>query len=321
MGSIESPPSTVLDVVIVGAGPVGLALALDLGKRGIHTTVFERKPATSSQIEAKASVINERTMEYLRRLGCAHEVADSGYPHDLPGDTVFCTALHDKYIGRLEMASANERELPEQSTEMLQRCPQCWFDPILARAVVRQKMTDMRYGMEAFGCTQDEEVVTLTVKNVGTGATEEVKTKYLVACDGPGSTIRKSLNITFQGKDLGLMLSSIIEIDINSNPPFGRAAERYMFVGPEGTWSNFTTIDGDRLWRFAVAGVKERIDPTTFDIKPYVKKALGRDDVEFEVKHVLQWRRSQFLADRYNSGRIFLAGDSAHTMSPTGGHG
>ena len=228
MGSIEASSSALLDIAIVGAGPVGLALALDLGKRGIRTTILERKPGTSSEIEAKASVINERTMEYLRRLGCAEEVANSGYPHDLPGDTVFCTALHDKYVGRLEMASANERELPEQSTEMLQRCPQCWFDPILARAVLRQNMTDIRYGVEVSGCAQDKDSVTLSIKSVETGLLDEVHAKYVVACDGPGSAVRKSLGILFQGKDLGLMLSSIIEIDINSSPPFGAAAERYM---------------------------------------------------------------------------------------------
>ncbi|CAK1367937.1 putative polyketide hydroxylase [Cercospora beticola] len=321
MGSIEAPPNSILDVAIVGAGPVGLALALDLGKRGIHTTVFERKPRTSSQIEAKASVINERTMEYLRRLGCAREVANSGYPKDLPGDTVFCTALHDKYIGRLEMDSAEKRELPEQSSEMLQRCPQCWFDPILARAVVKQKMTEMRYGFEVSGCEQDANGVTLLIKNAETGLLDSVRARYVVACDGPGSAIRKSLGIDFQGKDLGLMLSSIVEADINGKPPFGAAAERYMCIGTEGTWGNFTTIDGRNLWRFAVAGIKERIDPNTYDIKPLVKKALGRDDIDFDVKRVLQWRRSQFTADRYNSGRVFLAGDSAHTMSPTGGHG
>ena len=127
MGATKTT-NPVHDVLIVGAGPVGLALALDLGQRGVRALVVERKPGTGTQIEAKASVLNERTMEYCRRLGVRDDVANAGYPQDLPGDTVYCTALHDRFIGRLEMPSYVERDLPPESSEMLQRCPQWLLD-------------------------------------------------------------------------------------------------------------------------------------------------------------------------------------------------
>ncbi len=175
--------SNSLEVLIVGAGPVGLTLALDLGRRGVRSTIVERGPGAGMELQAKASVINERTMEFCRLLGIRDQIANSGFPHDLPGDTVFCTALNGKLIGRLEMPSARDRELPEQACEMLQRCPQFLFDPVIARAVVQQGMTSIRYGVEFVGCEQDEAGVTCYVRHVKDGSTEEIRTRYLVGCD------------------------------------------------------------------------------------------------------------------------------------------
>lgn len=311
-----------LNILIVGAGPVGLALALDLGRRGIRSTVIERAPGTGTELLAKASVLNERTMEFCRLLGIRDEVAHAGFPDDLSGDTVFCTGLSGKYIGRLEMPSTLDREVPEQCCEVLRRCPQFLFDPLLARAVVRQGMADIRYGVEFVGCEQDDAGVTCSLKHVEDGETEQVRASYVVGCDGPSSAVRKALDIPFEGKNLGYALSVIVNVeDFARYHDFGRMAERYLFIGPEGTWANFTTLDGRSLWRFSVVGGEDKVDPAEIDMHGLLRKAFGRDDVEYELMRVLQWRRSQFTADRLCKGRVFLAGDSAHTMSPTGGHG
>ncbi|KAJ5177736.1 Monooxygenase FAD-binding [Penicillium coprophilum] len=315
MGSLE--PSNIL---IVGAGPVGLALALDLGRRGIRSTIVERNPSAEETLQAKASVIDERTMEFCRLLGVRDDVANAGYPGDLPGDTVFCTAMNGHYIGRLEMPSAETREVPEQSAEMLRRCPQIWFDPVFARAVHRQGMTDIRYGTELVGCDQNDNYVVGHLKHVADGTLEEVRAQYVVACDGAGSTVRKQLGIPFDGKSLGYAISSIVRVDLSKYHSW-TAVERFMFIGPDGTWGNFTTIDGRSLWRFSIVGGKEKVDLSTIDMDALLRKALGGDAPEYEIIKTVQWRRSQYTADTYNKGRIFLAGDAAHTMSPTGGHG
>ncbi|KAA8644082.1 hypothetical protein EYZ11_005463 [Aspergillus tanneri] len=315
MGSVE-----VLDVLIVGGGPVGLALALDLGRRGMRSTIVERNSGTGTDLQAKASVIDERTMEFCRLLGVRDDVANAGYPEDLPGDTVFCTRLNGHFIGRLVMSSAQDRELPPQSAEMLRRCPQMWFDPILARAVVRQGKADIRYGVELVGFDQDDNGVTCRLKHVNSGTAEEVRARYMVACDGAGSIVRKELGISFDGKNLGYAISAIVRVDLSRYHSFG-AAERYMFISPDGTWGNFTTIDGRSLWRFSVVGGSEKIDLANFDMHAVLRKAFGHDDIEYELIKVVQWRRSQFTAEKYHQGRVFLAGDAAHTMSPTGGHG
>lgn len=309
-----------LDVLIVGAGPVGLALALDLGRRGVHSTIIERSLSDDTEIQAKASVLDERTMEYCRFLGIVNDVANSGYPADLPGDTVFCTSFNGKFIGRLEMPAAKDRKCPPESSEMMRRCPQFLFDPLLARAVVAQKMTDIRHGIEYIGHKQDDEGITVSVNDVKNDKYEEVRAQYVVGCDGPSSPVRKALNISFDGQNLGYSTSAIVRVNLGRYDNFG-AAERYVFISPQGVWSNFTTIDGQNLWRFTVMGVTEKMDLDTLDIHGLLGKALGRDDAEYEVITKTQWRRSQFVAAKYSEGRVFLAGDAAHVMSPTGGHG
>ncbi|RMZ77797.1 hypothetical protein DV737_g4193, partial [Chaetothyriales sp. CBS 132003] len=315
MGSVET-----LDILIVGAGPVGLALALDLGRRGIRSTVVECSSGAESELQAKASVIDERTMEFCRLLGIRDDVANAGYPDDLPSDTIFCTAMNGHYIGRLAMPSAEMREVPEQSAEMLRRCPQIWFDPICARAVHRQGMTDVRYSTKFLRCDQDDSGVVCHLEHVNTGAVHQVRARYVVACDGAGSVLRKTLGIPFDGKDLGYAISSIVKVDLQKHHTW-IPAERFMFIGPDGTWGNFTTIDGRSLWRFSVVGGKKKTNLSTFDMDKLLDKAFGRDDIEYEIIKTVQWRRSQYTAERYHKGRVFLAGDAAHTMSPTGGHG
>ncbi|KAL3417760.1 FAD binding domain-containing protein [Phlyctema vagabunda] len=316
MGSVAP-----IDVLIVGAGPVGLALALDLGRRGVRSTIIEQHAETSGTIKAKASVLDERTMEYCRELGIVDEVANSGYPDNLSGDTVFCTGLGDKYIGRLEMPSAKDRPVPPESSEMMRRCPQMLFDPLLARAVVAQKMAEIRYGVECVGCQQDSEGV-IVQNAVRDQQKEQIRAKYVVACDGPASVLRKTLGIAFEGQLLGYSTSAIVKVDLERYTTFGgRKAERYGFIAPEGIWGNFTTIDGKDLWRFTLVGVVEKVDLDALDIHTPLRKSLGREDAEYEILGVSQWRRSQFVAEKYTEGRVFLAGDSAHVMSPTGGHG
>ncbi|KAI8952141.1 FAD binding domain-containing protein [Xylaria longipes] len=313
-------PVAALDVLIVGAGPVGMALALDLGRRGIRSTILEQRSGADTKIQAKASVLDERTMEYCRYLGILDEVANCGYPEDLPGDTVFSTSLNGKYIGRLKMPSAKDREVPPESSEMMRRCPQFLFDALLCRAVVTQQMANIRYSVECLGCDQDDDGVTIFAKDLKGDRLEEIRARYVVGCDGPASILRKAVGISFEGHDLGYSTSAIVYVDLARYNNFG-PAERYVFIAPQGAWGNFTTIDGKNLWRFTVVGVTEKIDLSTLDIHHWLKRALGSEDAEYSVMGMTQWRRSQFVAEKYVEGRVFLAGDAAHVMSPTGGHG
>jgi 2-polyprenyl-6-methoxyphenol hydroxylase-like FAD-dependent oxidoreductase len=308
-------------VLIAGGGPVGLALALDLGRRGVPSLIVEREPSLDREILAKADLLNERSMEFCRLLGIADEVANVGFPDDVSRDTVFCTGLNGYFIGRYEMPSTRDRPLPAQSPEMHRRCPQFWFDPLLARAVLGQGIAQLRYGTSLDGFTQDDEGVTCRLRNMADGSIEEIRAAYLVGCDGLTSSVRTALDIPFEGDQLDYSVSVVVRVDqLERFHPLG-AGERYLFIGPEGTWANLTSIDGRSLFRFTVLGSEERLRPDQLDMDALLRRAFGRDDIPYELLRALPWRRTHFTAQRFCRGRVFLAGDAAHTMSPTGGHG
>lgn len=315
MTAVDTP------VVIVGGGPVGFVLALDLARRGTRSTLVEREAGTALEILAKAGTLNERTMEYARWLGIRDAIVNVGFPEDHPRDTVYCTSLNGFEIGRDPMPSTQEREAPEQAVEMLRKCPQHLFDPLVADAVLQAGCTEVAYSTEFVAYEEDDDAVTVTLLDVKSGAQRTVRAKYLVGCDGAASAVRRAAGIDFEGKQLDYSVSAMLRIpNLADLHPLGRA-ERFLFLGTEGTWANLTAVDGRELYRLTMVGSEERLAPDQLDVPALVRRALGRDDVAYQVVRVLPWRRSQYAAQTFRCGRVLLAGDAAHTTSPTGGHG
>ncbi len=309
-------------VLIVGGGPVGFSLALDLAQRGTSSTLVERDAGTALHLLAKAGTLYERSMEYCRWLGIAEKVAAVGFPDDYPRDTVYCTALHGFPIGRDPLPSTADRPLAPETPEMLRRCPQYVFDPLLADAVLERGLTDVRYNHRLSGLTERDDGVTATLVT-GDGDELTVHADYLVGCDGASSTVRQALGIPFDGQQLDYSVSLMIYCaDFERYQPYGRC-ERWMFLAPDGTWGNITTVDGRGLYRFTIIGSPERIAPDKLDVGALLRRAIGDDtiDVPWQVVNVMPWRRSQCAASEFHSKRVVLAGDAAHTTSPTGGHG
>lgn len=312
------PPET--PVLIVGGGPVGLALALDLNHMGVSCTVIEQDEGTGIELLAKAGTLNERTMEFCRRWGLVNAVAGC-FPDDHPRDNVFCTTLDGELIGRTPVPSTLERGVPDGGPEMLRKCAQYLFDPILARAVQDAPLATLHYGQRFEGLIQDGEGVDCSVRDLASGALITVRARYVVACDGTGSAVRKSVGMRFEGLHLDYSLSAMVRIPgLERHHRFGKV-ERFMFMGAGGTWANMTTVDGESLWRFTVVGSEEALNPERYNMDATLRRAFGHLDVPFEILRVVPWRRSQFLVDTYRVGRVLLAGDAAHTTSPTGGHG
>ncbi len=309
-------------VLIVGGGPVGFSLALDLAQRGTSSTLVERDAGTALHLLAKAGTLYERSMEYCRWLGISERVAAVGFPEDYPRDTVYCTALHGFPIGRDPLPSTADRPLAPETPEMLRRCPQYVFDPLLADAVLERGLTDVRYNHRLSGLTESDDGVTATLVT-GDGDELTVHADYLVGCDGASSTVRQALGIPFDGQQLDYSVSLMIYCaDFERYQPYGRC-ERWMFLAPDGTWGNITTVDGRGLYRFTIIGSPERIAPDKLDVGALLRRAIGDDtvDIPWHVVNVMPWRRSQCAASEFHSKRVVLAGDAAHTTSPTGGHG
>ncbi|MDO8389501.1 MAG: FAD-dependent monooxygenase [Actinomycetota bacterium] len=308
-------------VLIAGGGPVGMSLALDLNHMGTTCLVAEQDPGTAVVLLAKAGTVNERTMEYCRRWGLVDEIA-SVFPPDLARDTVYCTALDGHVLGRSVIPSADQRGTPMVGPEMLRRCGQHLFDPILANAAIASEHATVRYNLRFESFTQDADGVTSLLTDVTTGEQVTVRSQYLVGCDGAGSTVRKTLGVEFELiAQMDFSLSAMIKFDDAELYKYIPECERMMFIGSEGTWANMTAIDGHGLWRFTVVGNEEALDPATFDINPIVRRALGNTGIQYEVLRLVPWRRAQMLATSYAQGRVLLAGDTVHTTSPTGGHG
>ncbi len=309
----QGPP---IPVLIVGGGPIGLALAAELGRRGVAARLVERR--TDGVGTAKMIVVSVRTMELCRQLGVAGDVRDWGFPLDQPLDSVFCTALDGHEIGRVRAPPLSVQADTPFSPERERPCPQTWFDPILQRHARRFPHVTLSYETALTGFAQDAEGVTAELDD-GAGGRETVRADYLVGCDGFGSTVRERLGIALRGNPC---LDRSMSIYVRSAALRGwhglGDAYRYVCVDERGPWAVLTTMDGRDLWRVQLIGREVEVPSPEF--AALFRRMVGRD-VPYEVENVSTWVRKMTVADRFADGRVFLAGDAAHAHPPNGGLG
>lgn len=302
-------------VLIAGGGPIGLALAADLGRRGIATLLVEERD--DKLAPPKMLEVSVRTMEFCRQLGIADKVRHWGFPPDLPLDSVFVTDLQGYELGRVRTPALGTRDDSEFSPERGRPCPQTWFDPILQQHARSFPQVMLRYNVRLETFTQDTEGVTATLRDRD-GRAETVRARYLVGCDGFDSTVRNLLGIAIRGEP-HIDWSMTIYLRIPELPSRHGLNYRYVFVGPEGTWSFLTLVNGKDLWRLQIVDIDEaRLQ--SVDIPTLVRRCMGRD-ARYAVEHKDLWVRKRTVADRFSDGRVLLAGDAAHAHPPNGGLG
>jgi 2-polyprenyl-6-methoxyphenol hydroxylase-like FAD-dependent oxidoreductase len=306
-------------VLIVGAGPVGLGMAIELGSRNIQTLLVDEGDGRIAH--PRTGLIIVRTMELARKWGIADRIRNAGFPPDYELSMVFCTSLNGHLIAKEPYPSMRESPTPPETPEKKQRCPQSWMQPILADAARGYSSNDIRYGHRFNRFVQRENSVVGYVTDLATGAELEVHADYLLACDGAGSGIRAALGIEMQGRLLSYSINILITAPGLAKKHKMGEAERYIFTDAEGTWGNMTVVDGDAVWRITVLGSQEKMDLETFDADYWVRRAFGASDIPYRVDSIIPWRRSELLAERYLDRRVILVGDAAHTTSPTGGMG
>ena len=300
--------------MIIGAGPVGLVLAIELGRRGVRCMLVERKSAP--QFLPKMERCNARTMEIFRRMGLAAKVRAAGLPAHVPMDVYIVRALdqppllHSPYPSveeaRRAINACNDGSLPLEPYQLIS---QYTLEPLLKS--VAEKGCLVRYGCAFESFEQDAAGVT-TQTSAG-----PIRSKYLVGCDGGASAVRHQLGIALGGEaDILRLRQALYRCDelfdrlpINGGPGKGRhyhvADERSTFLIMQ---------DSTRHWTLHAVVGEDREMAAQFE------KTVGVP-VKYEMLYVGEWKQNLLLAERYGRGRVFLAGDAVHLMIPTGGLG
>jgi len=304
-------------VLIVGAGPVGLTLALDLGQRGVRCVLIERNE-TSIQLP-KMERCNARTMEIYRRLGIAEKVRDAGLPRHAPMDVFLATSMAEPPLARLACPSVadGKAEIAAHNDgrplEPYQLISQYTLEPLLRSLVETLPNVTVHFGCELTSFTQDGDSVKAHVRT-SNGPDETIRTAYLVGCDGGSSTVRKQLGIQLQGEgDIRKLRQALFHCpELYERIPMGKG--RHYHIAEEPIFPFIILQDSTRHWTLHASASSDG------EMAQIFKKALGMP-IDFEMLSVNEWTQHLLCAESYAEGRAFIAGDAAHLVIPTGGLG
>jgi 2-polyprenyl-6-methoxyphenol hydroxylase-like FAD-dependent oxidoreductase len=305
------------NVVIVGGGPVGVALAVDLGLRNISCVLVEARVGLSSI--PKGQNLTQRTLEHFQFWGIVDElraarVMPPGYPigevtayGNLASD--YWHAPPGRELVRSYYSQANER------------LPQYKMEEVLRRKMDSLPLIEQRFGWTAKTVTQNENGVQVTIAK--DGAEEVLDADYVVGCDGARSLVREQAGIERGGTDFDQVMALLVFRSRDLHEKLKRFPERstYRVMHPDlnGYWQFFGRIDVGEGWFFH-APVPLGVTRENFDFHALLEKATGFP-FKLEFDHVGFWDLRVAVADRYQVGRIFIAGDAAHSHPPYGGFG
>ncbi|MGW8761284.1 FAD-dependent monooxygenase [Streptomyces sp. NPDC055815] len=299
------------EVLIVGGGPVGLALALDLAHRGVDFVLVEAGDGRDAH--PKFSTVGPRAMEAFRRWGVADAIRGGGWPAEHTLDIAWVTSVGGHELHRLRRGTAGDRPLPPYTPEPEAICPQHWLVPLLTARLCTAPAGPVRLGTRLVGFEQRADRVSGVTEDAA-GLRSVVHARYLVGCDGASSHVRKACGIDAPERHAARALRNILF----------RAPGLAGFLGPRAALVHFVTepgglryplraMDGRGLYRLTgPAGPADALDLLRRVLPPRVPVEVVSDGV---------WHLTHRVASRYRDGRVLLAGDAAHTLSPSGGLG
>ena len=306
------------DVLVVGAGPVGLSLATELGMRGLGTLIVERNERVGHAPRAKTT--NVRTRTHFRRWGLADKLAQaSPLGIDYPYDVFFVTRLGAYQLARIQngfnAAPVREEEFPEHA----QWIPQYKLEAILRDHVATLPGVDLRFNVAFVAARQDGESVVSTLRSAD-GAEIQVRSRYLVGADGARSAVRDLIGAAMIG-EYGISRNYNVVFrapGLSAAHGQGRGV-MYWQVNRDGA-SLIGPMDQDDIWFFMPTGMKQGQVLTSAEAAATIAQATGID-LPYEILSNDEWVASRLIADSYRKDRIFLVGDACHLHPPFGGYG
>jgi len=308
-------------VIIVGAGPVGLTLAINLGRQGIQTLLLERNP--KPQFLPKMERCNARSMEMFRRIGLSEPIRKAGLRSDCSMDVFIVEDLTkppllvEKHpsIDQFKAKIAACTDL-SMALEPYQLISQYTLEPLLKEVAESLDCVDVKFGHEFVKFVQNDDQVTVTTRD-SNGVLADFEGAYLVGCDGGSSPIRKQLGIKLRGEGRIIKLQQALfyceelfdKLPIGDGPGQGR---HYHRADTEHTF--LIMQDSTKHWSL------HAVAPDAGSMKKKFEEVVGFP-VKYEMISCAPWHQNLLLADKYRDRRVFLAGDSVHLVIPTGGLG
>jgi 2-polyprenyl-6-methoxyphenol hydroxylase-like FAD-dependent oxidoreductase len=315
-------------VLVVGAGPVGLTLATDLAQRGISVLVAEIRHRGEPP-NVKCNHVSARSMEIFRRLGVARALRDTGLPPDYPNDVAYRTTFTGEELSRIPIPARQDRYTatggPDTwwpTPEPPHRINQIYLEPVLfahaeatpgVRILNRTQVTEL---------TQDVDGVRATATNLDTGEAVQLRCEYLVGCDGGRSGVRKQIGAKLSGTDVVGRVQST----------FFRAPDLLQRASHPRAWATFSLNPRRSGNVYAIDGRETfllhnylKADETDFDAVDRdwaIRTILGVGaDFRYDVISKEDWVGRRLVADRFRDRRVFICGDASHLWIPMAGYG
>jgi len=322
------PRTTRPSVLIVGGGPVGLTLAMDLAWRDIDVIVAERRPADAPS-SAKCGQISARSMEVFRRLGLAHKLREVGLPADYPNDIVSATSVTGIELSRVLIPARGERgpdatgpDTSWPTPEHTHRVNQIFFDPVMLAHARAQQRIRILNRTEVEDLAQHEHGVVATGRDLDSGERYPIECAYLVGCDGASSMVRKAIGAEFVGDPaVQQVQSTYYRAPALIKMLAGKPAWNYLSWNPRRCGSTMA-IDGRETWNTHNFLYRGEADVAAVDRDWALRQILGVGaDFEYTVISTEDWVARRLVADKLCDRRVFICGDAAHVWIPHGAYG
>lgn len=316
------------DVLIIGGGPVGLMLAIDLAWRGIEVTLVESRAAAEPP-EPKCNHVAARTMEIFRRLGLAEKVRNSGLPADYPHDISYRTSFSGQELTRIEIPCRRDRFIRKDgpdcnwpTAEPPHRINQIFLEPILFEHAAADRRIHIFNRTTAENVRVEDTFATVTLRDLETNSARTFRCRYLIGCDGARSVVRRSIGAEFEGDAIVQRVQStyIRAPDLlarqHSAPAWGTGA-----INPRRSGMVYA-IDGRERWLVHNYMKPGEGDFDSVDRDASIRTILGvGSDFNYEVISKEDWYGRRLIANKFRNRCAFIAGDAAHIWVPYAGYG